>query len=61
MTFTLLPTVTPWAIGFFVIAGLAVALTLGVFAESVARNRKTRLSRHQSVRTYYTARLAFQH
>lgn len=56
-----MPTVTPWIVGFFVIARLGVALGLGVIGESLVRNRRTRTSRHQSVRTYYAGRLALQH
>lgn len=61
MTFTLLPTVTPWVVAFFAIAALGAVLALGVVAESVVRNRRIRTSRHQSVRTYYTGRLALSH
>ena len=42
--------------------GLALAVALGVppVARAVVRNRRTRLARHQSLRTYY-GRLALRH
>jgi hypothetical protein len=61
MTFELLPSVTPWVIAFVVVAALAATLTLGVLAESLVRNRRVRVARHESVRSYYTGRLALHH
>ena len=45
-----------------VLTAAAVGLTLvaGVLAAAVVRNRRTRLTRHESLRTYY-GRLAFHH
>ena len=42
------------------LATVGVVLTLGVLAEAVVRNRRVRVSRHESLRTYY-GRLAFHH
>lgn len=44
----------------FGLAALALVLSLGVVATTVARNRRIRLSRHQSLRTYY-GRVALNH
>ena len=44
----------------FGLAALALVLSLGVVATEVARNRRIRLSRRQSLRTYY-GRLALSH
>ena len=53
MSFHLLSTVTPWLVAFALVAFVGVVLAVGVVAEAVVRNRRTRLARHQSVRTYY--------
>ena len=37
----------------FGLAALALVLSLGVVATEVVHNRRIRLSRHQSLRTYY--------
>jgi len=42
------------------VAAVGIVLVLGTFAGAVVRNRRTRLSRHDSLRTYY-GRLAFHH
>jgi ABC-type spermidine/putrescine transport system permease subunit II len=42
------------------VAAVGIVLVLGTFAGAVVRNRRTRLSRHESLRTYY-GRLAFHH
>jgi hypothetical protein len=44
----------------FVLAALALVLSLGVVATEVARNRRIRLTRQQSMRTYY-GRVALHH
>jgi hypothetical protein len=44
----------------FGLAALALVLSLGVVAPEVVHNRRIRLSRHQSLRTYY-GRLALHH
>lgn len=44
----------------FCLAALALVLSLGVVATEVAHNRHVRLSRRQSLRTYY-GRLALHH
>lgn len=40
-------------IGVFTLTALALVLSVGVLAETVLRNRRVRLARHQSMRTYY--------
>jgi len=42
------------------VAAVGIVLVLGTFAGAVVRNRRPRLSRHESLRTYY-GRLAFHH
>lgn len=56
----LLPNLMPWLIGFFVVAGLGVALAVGVVADFVVSNRRIRVQRHESVPTYYR-RLVHSH
>lgn len=56
----LLPNLMPWLIGFFVVAGLGVALAVGVVADFVVSNRRIRVQRHESVPTYY-GRLVHSH
>jgi hypothetical protein len=46
-------TLTYWLIGFVAIAIAAGALALASAGRLVLANRRTRLARHQSVRTYY--------
>ena len=53
MSFDLLPTIVPWLVAFAVVAVLGVSLAVGTLVEAVARNRRVRLARHQSVRRYY--------
>jgi hypothetical protein len=43
-----------------VLAAASVVASLGVAAEAVVRNRRTRLMRHESMRVYY-GRLALHH
>lgn len=45
--------VNVYLVSVFTIAALALVLALGVVTTAVARNRKVRLSRHQSLRSYY--------
>ena len=40
-------------IAFIVLAVVAAAVSLAVLTEFVTSNRKVRLARHESVRTYY--------
>jgi hypothetical protein len=42
------------------VAAIGLTLVLGVLAESVVRNRRTRRTRHESLRAYY-GRLALHH
>lgn len=49
----LLPNLMPWLLGFFVVAGLGLALAVGVVADFVVSNRRIRVQRHESVPTYY--------
>jgi hypothetical protein len=42
------------------VAALGIVLTAGVLAEAVVHNRRTRRSRHESIRTYYRT-LALHH
>jgi hypothetical protein len=49
-----------YLIGVFTLAAVALGLSLGVVATAVVRNRRVRLTRHESVRTYY-GRLALHH
>lgn len=56
----LLPNLMPWLIGFFVVAGIGVALAVGIVADFVVRNRRIRVQRHESVPTYY-GRLVHTH
>jgi len=43
-----------------VLAAASIVASLTVVAEAVVRNRRTRLSRHESMRAYYV-RLALHH
>lgn len=60
MSFALLPTITPFAVAFLAVAGLAIMLALAVVVDAVVTNRHLRVSRHESIRTYY-GRLALSH
>lgn len=63
MTFTLLPDLLPFVVGFALLAGVALVLAVvGLVATSpvVARARRTRLSRRETVLRYY-GRLALGH
>jgi hypothetical protein len=51
---------TGFAVAFLVLAAVASVVALGVVGEFVARNRRTRLARHQTIRTYYRG-LALSH
>jgi len=42
------------------VAAVGIVLALSTLAGAVVRNRRTRFSRHESLRTYY-GRLAFHH
>jgi hypothetical protein len=46
-----------YLLGFLTLAAIALALAVGVVApaavRTTVRNRRTRLARHQSMRTYY--------
>ena len=46
-------TLTYWIVGFFVLAALGVAGAVAAVGAEVLRNRRVRLARHQSLRTYY--------
>ncbi|GAA2152186.1 hypothetical protein GCM10009844_35280 [Nocardioides koreensis] len=45
--------IVPFVIGFFVLAAISGLLAVAAVAGLVVTNRRTRLARHQSVRTYY--------
>ena len=49
-----------YLVGVLTLAAIALVLSLGVVTTEVVRNRRIRLSRHQSVRSYY-GHLAFHH
>lgn len=51
---------TVFAVVFVVLAAAASVLAVGVVADFVLRNRRTRIARHESVRTYYRG-LALSH
>lgn len=51
---------TPWLIGFLVVAASSGLLAVAAVTDFVVRNRRTRVTRHQSVRSYYRG-LALTH
>ena len=53
-------TMNVYLIAVFTIAAIALVLSVGVVSSEVGRNRRIRLTRHQSVRTYY-GHLALHH
>jgi hypothetical protein len=53
--------VNVYLLAVFSLAALALVLSLGVVATGVVRNRRDRLTRHQSLRAYYGPRLALHH
>jgi hypothetical protein len=44
---------TPFALAFIALAAVVATLGLAVVGEFVVRNRRVRLARHESIRTYY--------
>ena len=50
-----------YLIAVFSFAALSLAGALGVVATGVARHRRVRLTRHESLRAYYGPRLALHH
>lgn len=52
MSFELI-NITPFVIGFFVMAGLTTLLAVGSGVEFLASNRKVRVARHESIPAYY--------
>lgn len=60
MTFELLPTITPWLIGFAAVVVLSLALAVAGLTDFFASNHKVRVARHESIRTYY-GRLTLSH
>jgi hypothetical protein len=46
-------TVLVLAIAFLVVAALAALVSVAVVGEFLVTNRRARLSRHESIRTYY--------
>jgi uncharacterized protein (DUF58 family) len=52
MSFDLID-ITPFVIGFFVIAGLATLLAVASGVEFFAGNRQVRVARHESIPVYY--------
>ncbi|CAM3262114.1 hypothetical protein NODU109028_07775 [Nocardioides dubius] len=63
MTFEMLPTVTPFLIGFFVIAALAVIAAVVGLTDALSATRRERIVRKQSIPAFYGSRLrlAAQH
>jgi hypothetical protein len=53
-------TLTTYLALVFGLAAISVVATLGILAEAVVRNRRIRVSRHESLRAYY-CRLALHH
>lgn len=51
---------TAFALVFVALAAVASVVALGVLGEFVVRNRRVRLARHESIRTYYVG-LALSH
>ena len=49
-----------YLLGVLTLAAIALAFAVGVVAEAATRNHRIRVSRHQSVRSYY-GRLALHH
>lgn len=49
----LYPGLTAFAVVFLVLAGVAALVALGSIGEFVVRNRRVRLARRESIRTYY--------
>lgn len=60
MTFELLSTLTPWLVGFAAVVVIGLALAVVGVTDFVASNRKVRVARHESIRTYY-GRLTLSH
>lgn len=60
MSFELLPTITPWLVGFAVVVVVGIALAVVGVTDFVVSNRRTRVARHESIRTYY-GRLTLSH
>lgn len=60
MTFELLPTITPWLIGFAALVVLSLALAVVGLTDFFASNHKVRVARRESIRTYY-GRLTLSH
>ena len=50
-------TLIPFVIGFAVVLGIAAVTVLAVVGESLVRNRRQRLARHESFGSYYRAAL----
>ncbi len=53
--------VNVYLIAVFSVAALTLVLSLGVVTAGVVRNRRARLTRHESLRAYYGPRLALHH
>ncbi|MDO9496659.1 MAG: hypothetical protein Q7J48_13225 [Nocardioides sp.] len=60
MTFELLPNITPWLIGLAAIVLAAITLSVAGVTDFLVSNHKARVSRHESIRTYY-GRLTLSH
>lgn len=61
MNFELLPTVSPFAVVFFVVAAVAALASVAVFVEAGVRNHRTRVAQHATIRQYYAPKLALTH
>ncbi len=60
MTFELLPAFAPFAYAFIVLAALIGLTSFAVLGSALISNRRTRVARSESVRTYY-GRLMLAH
>ena len=60
MTFELMPPFLPFVVVFFAVALLGAAILTGLAAAAVVSNRRVRVARHESIRTYYR-RIAHGH
>lgn len=60
MSFELIPTLTPWLYAYVALAVLTLVVAVAAISDVVVSNRRTRVARHESMRTYYR-RLAFSH
>jgi hypothetical protein len=60
MTFQLLPDIAPFVTAFFAVAAVALVAALAVATDFLVVNHRERLTRAESIATYY-GRLHFAH